>query len=351
MVFSLLCGCKGKPFEPQHKTEIESENINVGIFPQTVEKNVSYIQKEKDGAWEVESSEETKWDLGDLSVLSDSAWRIVADDAAALCPLLEEDFKGVSAVVYLHFGKDLGEVKSTSDQEKISVTFNTVGDLVLCAGVEKFSIEEVKMYAAEVKKDGSAKLTIDFGEGETVINLPSKADKMDRRDYLIAKSDTFIKEVPFEDVPEINVTSQTLDDGIWDTKISKTLNGQNVNPELTWDPVEGASQYVVIMIDGGWLHMDYITTNTSMTEGEIDSSFRSNRGKQYVGPYPPPGTTHTYTVFVFALKKEMSADNWNFDKGGNYLDKIFEGLNTDKDGNAGNVLAYGRLDGNFTMPY
>ena len=46
----------------------------------------------------------------------------------------------------------------------------------------------------------------------------------------------------------------------------------------------------------------------------------------------------------------MSAGNWNFDKGGNYLDQIFEGLNTDKDGNTGNVLAYGRLDGNFTMP-
>jgi phosphatidylethanolamine-binding protein (PEBP) family uncharacterized protein len=355
MAFSLLCGCKGKPFEPQHKTEIETENLSVGIFPQIIEKNVSYIQKEKDGAWEVEKSEETKWDLGDTSVLADSAWRIVADDATSLNPALE-DFKGVSAVVYLHFGKDLGEVKAVPGTNadgtpKIDVTFNTVGDLVFCAGVQKFGFEEVKMCAAEVQKDGSAKLTMDWGEGETVVNIPAKADKLEWKDYLIAKSDTYIKDVPFKDVTTINVTSKTLDNGIWDTKISKTLNGQNVNPELSWDPVEGATQYVVIMLDGGWLHMDYITTNTSMAEGEIDSSFRSNRGKQYVGPYPPSGTTHTYTVFVFALKNEMSADNWNFDKGGNYLDKIFEGLNTDKDGNTGNVLAYGRLDGNFTMPY
>ena len=76
----------------------------------------------------------------------------------------------------------------------------------------------------------------------------------------------------------IDVTSQAMHDDIWDTKISKTLDGQNISPELTWEKVDGASRYVVIMLDSGWLHMDYITTNTSMTEGEIDSEFRSNMG-------------------------------------------------------------------------
>lgn len=354
MVLSLLCGCKSKPFEPQHKTEVETEKISTGVFPQVIEKNVTYIQKEKDGPWEVESSSETKWELGDTSEMPDSYWRFVLDDCASLSPALEEDFKGVSGVFYVHFGKDMKDIKGTTGKaadgsEKIDVTFSATSDSFLYAGVQKFSFEEVKMYSAEVKRDGSMTIVVDYGEGQGMISLPGKADKLSRWDYLTAKSDTYIKDVPFKDLPEINVTSQALHDDIWDTKISKTLDGQNISPELTWEKVDGASRYVVIMLDGGWLHMDYITTNTSMTEGEIDSEFRSNKGQQYVGPYPPSGTTHTYTVFVFALKNEMSAGNWNFDKGSNYLDKIFEGLDTDKDGNTGNVLAYGRLDGFFTM--
>ena len=34
--------------------------------------------------------------------------------------------------------------------------------------------------------------------------------------------------------------------------------------------------------------------------------------------------------------------------GGNSISKIFDGLDVDVNGNSGNVLAYGRLDGNFT---
>ena len=91
--------------------------------------------------------------------------------------------------------------------------------------------------------------------------------------------------------------------------------------------------------------MDVFTTETSLTEGAVG---RGARGEQYVGPYPPKGTTHTYTVFVFALKDEMGKVPLAFDGGGNSISKIFDGLDVDVNGNSGNVLAYGRLDGNFT---
>ena len=45
----LLSGCTA--FEPQHKTETEVTNITDGMFPQVIEKNVTYVQNEKDGAW------------------------------------------------------------------------------------------------------------------------------------------------------------------------------------------------------------------------------------------------------------------------------------------------------------
>ena len=98
------------------------------------------------------------------------------------------------------------------------------------------------------------------------------------------------------------------------------------------------------MIDGAWLHMDVFTDKTHLDAGAIK---RGSRGDQYVGPYPPNGT-HTYFVFVFALKDESGKVKLSFDAGGNSIDQIYTSLNVDKNGNSGNVIAVGRLDGNYT---
>ena len=100
------------------------------------------------------------------------------------------------------------------------------------------------------------------------------------------------------------------------------------------------------MIDGNWLHMDVFTTETSLAEGAYKR--RGGEGAEFVGPYPPRGSTHTYSVFVFALKGEPGKCAFFFDTGGNNINEIFKGLDTDKSGSTGNVLAYGRLDGNYT---
>ena len=101
---------------------------------------------------------------------------------------------------------------------------------------------------------------------------------------------------------------------------------------------------MIFMIDGEWLHMDVFTEETSLSEGALHGN---DAGARFVGPYPPFGT-HTYSVFVFAVKDAPGEVEYLFDGGGNDINKIFEAVNTDKDGNTGNVLAYGRLDGNYT---
>ena len=158
------------------------------------------------------------------------------------------------------------------------------------------------------------------------------------------KSTTYIGKTIFESVPTFEVTSNDVHNGAWDDKVTNTKYGENLSPDLSWEKVEGASQYVVVMIDGVWLHMDVFTTETSLAEGAIK---RGERGNQYVGPYPPTGT-HTYSVFVFALKNDMGKVLLAFDAGGNSIDRIYQELNKDKDGNEGNVIAYGRLDGHYT---
>ena len=75
---------------------------------------------------------------------------------------------------------------------------------------------------------------------------------------------------------------------------------------------------------------------------------KGGEGAEFVGPYPPRGSTHTYSVFVFALKGEPGKNVFFFDAGGNNINEIYNGLDTDKSGSKCNVIAYGRLDGNYT---
>ena len=93
------------------------------------------------------------------------------------------------------------------------------------------------------------------------------------------KSTTYISKTIFESVPTFEVTSNDVHNGAWDDKVTNTKYGENLSPDLSWEKVEGASQYVVVMIDGVWLHMDVFTTETSLAEGAIK---RGERGNQYV---------------------------------------------------------------------
>ena len=45
------------------------------------------------------------------------------------------------------------------------------------------------------------------------------------------------------------VTSNSLKDGYWDEITANTVAGQNLSPDLTWEPVEGASCYAIYMVD------------------------------------------------------------------------------------------------------
>ena len=344
----VLGGCG--TFEPQHKTELVTERVESGMFHQVIEKNVSYVQQTKDGEWEEESSEVANWSLAEDYDIQGSVWVMNTNDATALYSGLDDSFKDVPATLYFHFGKDLSNlqtsVKSGDNGDSVlSITFDMTADMIFASQGHKFCFFDVKVSGAEVDMEGSTKLKIDYGEGEGIISVPAGVETYDLNDYLIKQSDTYIETVAFEDLPTFDISSENLADGVWDPRIANLSSGENMSPELTWEPVEGASQYVVVMIDGGWLHMDVFTTQTSLAAGSVE---RGERGAQYVGPYPPAGSTHTYTVFVFALRNDMGEVSLMFNTGANSVDIIYSNLDTDADGNTGNVIAYARLDGNYT---
>ena len=147
-----------------------------------------------------------------------------------------------------------------------------------------------------------------------------------------------------DSLPAFAVTSENLHDGVWDSIITNTQNGENRSPQLAWEPVSGAAGYVVMMADttaDNWLHWKSNgVTETALPEGWASSA-------EYVGPYPPNGT-HSYEIFVFAVKEIPAELAGRFDDANSDASPVLESVNRSADGTAGNILALGRLAGTYT---
>ena len=136
------------------------------------------------------------------------------------------------------------------------------------------------------------------------------------------------------------VTSEDLHDGVWDSDITNTSNGSNRSPQLSWESVDGASDYIVYMIDttaGNWIHWK------SVVEGQTELAAGGVPEKEYVVPYPPEGT-HDYEVYVFALKQPANKVKGALNAGSPHFWELMKNLDND----GGNVLAYGHLTGTYT---
>lgn len=145
------------------------------------------------------------------------------------------------------------------------------------------------------------------------------------------------------DVPAMKITSTSIDgDGNLLTvcAANKSLNepkGENQSPAVSWDAVEGAACYVVVMFDetANWLHW----VSEPFSGVELDQgAFMST--DTYVGPYPPKSSgRHQYRIEVFALKIAPDAVIGKLDAANVYADIVG---NLDKSGGAeGNILARG----------
>ena len=151
-----------------------------------------------------------------------------------------------------------------------------------------------------------------------------------------------------EELPSFTVTSENLHDGTWDDSISNTDAGENKSPQLSWEAVAGAKAYGILMIDpdgSNWLHWKTPSvTQTALPLGFADA-------ESYVGPYPPEGQTHTYTIYVVAMKAPktdvMGALDCPNDED---IPTLLRSFDIGGDGKPGNALAVGTLTGTYTRP-
>ena len=143
------------------------------------------------------------------------------------------------------------------------------------------------------------------------------------------------------------LTSDDLNDGVWDEEIAATMTGENVSPELSWEPVDGAQSYVIYMVDTSayfWIHWKADgVTETDLPQGWAE-------GATYAGPCPPPASTHTYDIYVVALRNDIDRARGTVRTQNPNFAQFIRGLDTDVDGNMGNIISYGYLSGEYTAP-
>ena len=160
-------------------------------------------------------------------------------------------------------------------------------------------------------------------------------------------------------LPTFDVGSDDLADGVWIDDTGSNSRGQNISPELHWDGVEGAVKYNIYMIDEsawGWLHWQVEGISDDHLErgvcDQMGGVIGTNAGGEdiyarYLGPDPPEGI-HTYNVYVVALQDTSAELKVKFNRSGNDIKTIIEGLDVKADGNNGNVLGYGMIEGTFS---
>lgn len=141
------------------------------------------------------------------------------------------------------------------------------------------------------------------------------------------------------------ILSDDLHDGVWDTIITNTAKGSNASPHLKWEAVPEAEFYAVYMVDtsaGNWLHWKSENIcKTELLQGDIDK-------KEYVGPYPPSGT-HTYEVYVIALRQQPTEETkLAFDSSNSLFFEKVMALDKKEDGDGGNIISYACISGTYT---
>ena len=141
------------------------------------------------------------------------------------------------------------------------------------------------------------------------------------------------------------VTSTSLSDGVWDDIISNTDIGENRSPQLSWEPVEGAKVYAIYMFDtntNGYLHWrSGGITETSLPEGWASPL-------DYNGPHIGHGYTHNFDIYVIALKAPVERVRGTVNGQNKKLGEFIKELDTDTEGNTGNIISYGKISGLYT---
>ena len=183
-----------------------------------------------------------------------------------------------------------------------------------CKNEKSDTSESVK----ERPTDGPVETTTEAST-ENTSETSESTSKVQGETAVLDEETSFLKGYPM-----FTLYSEDLKDGIWPDICSYLAPGKNLSPDA-----------------GNWLHWKQNgITETSLAQGFGDSD--------YIGPYPPSGATHNYEIYVIALKKQLAKAKGALNSKNTKLPTFMQALDTDDDGNTGNIISYGRISGQFT---
>lgn len=148
-----------------------------------------------------------------------------------------------------------------------------------------------------------------------------------------------------KDYPNFEVKSESIKNGAWNKVISNTDKGSNKSPQLSWEPVEGADSYMIYMVDTSveyWMHWK----SENVKECNLPEGWAPET--EYIGPYPPAGGSHNYEIYVIAVKKPVERMKGGFNSSNGKFASFITALDTDAEGNEGNIISCGHISATFT---
>ena len=320
-----------------------------GLLPQKVGKELEYYFNASANKWDLKSEKTVLCEV-DTSGLPGSSWKcgsLSSDDISSLYGDKVSD--GSTGTMYIRLLKTMGLFAFNLDNGKNTSTerfFETTGTKARTVFSSASGNVEKSFTITGGSVTDAGDLFLDFeADGKSCrLHFGKDVLPISEREYDEATGKGVDKtKVYMGSLPVFEVSTTSIEKNEW-KQICGFKEG-NKSPALSWKPVEGASKYAVIMIDtttNNWLSWYVLTDKTTLAEGEFtDKSI-------YIGPYPPE--THTYELYVVALKSEPQKLSFKLDTNGGDIQSYLDKLNKASDGNVGNVLAYGTIKAPYTSP-
>ncbi len=319
-----------------------------GLVTQTVSKELYFYQDKDTQQWTLMGEKTTDCDVNNDS-LKGTTWKCENLDQESVANLFGDEVpQGESGVVYIRIMKKIGlfavklDDANTTSAERYFLSVGTNANVVW---VGDNAVVETKcsIPSGYVTDSGVLKLDLE-GKGSAVnIGFGSECVVVPEQEYDTAVGkEVDASKVYMDSLPVFNVTTTSIENGEW--RQATGLMIDNLSPELTWTTVDGATKYAIIMLDtstNNWLSWFVIVDDiTHLDEGTYTEK------EVYVGPYPPG--THTYEVFVIALRTEPQPVSFPMDSSGGDINAKMNFLNVASDGSTGNVLAYGTIKADYT---
>ena len=328
-----------------HTVDGDKDTVKYKVIPRNFSgKGSSYIicyaDFVKDGdEWSLSSKSWYEWEVKNCE-FNGSNWIANSADVKELSKLFESGFAfDDGASVYVHFKKNLNVISVLNNEDpsvfetKLGTSFG--GTIYYKSDNDNTSVDFTCMEGT-VNDDGIISFKLVTENGEEFFTPGEKSIFISEGLYNLCMSDNADLEnaAVLENLGTFEVTSESIFYDEW-IKETGSENG-NVSPEVSWEKVDGATSYAIIMLDLDVqtyiLHACCTSDTNHIDLGAMD---------EYLGP--TPRDPHNYAVYVFALKEAVDL-NLTVPKHDFNTEDLLELLNKD---NPGNAISYGSVGASY----